>query len=271
MSVDSHKACDDFSGEIERPIMKRHAMLLALAAALAGCGGPEEVPTTTTGGPATAVDDATAGTITGAVRFTGTPPAMAALPLASVSGCGDQYTGPVSAGDALVHDGLVENAFVYVKDGLGAVSFPVPAEPVVIDQRGCLYHPHVVGVLTHQLVKFLNSDALLHNVHGKPANSSGWNFGMGVKGSERTVRIAKPEVMVSTRCDVHPWMQAYVGVLDHPYFQVTGADGRFALAHVPPGSYVVGVWHERFGAQEAKVTLPPHGSADVTLTYTAAP
>jgi len=251
--------------------MNRHAMLLALLAVLAGCGGSEEVPTTTTGKPATVVDGAVAGTITGAVRFTGTPPAMATLPLASVSECASQHQGPVTAGDALVHDGLVENAFVYIKDGLGDVSFPVPAQPVVIDQRGCLYHPRIVGALTHQEVKFLNSDALLHNVHGKPENSSAWNFGMAVKGSERSVRIAKPEVMVSTRCDVHPWMQAYIGVLDHPYFQVTGADGRFALEHVPPGSYVVGVWHERFGTREAKVTLAPHGTADVTLTYTATP
>ena len=251
--------------------MNRHAMLLALVAALAGCGGPEEVPTTTTGKPATVVDAAATGTITGAVRFTGTPPPMATLPLASVTGCGEQYQGPVVSGDALVHDGLVENAFVYVKDGLGDPSFPVPPNPVVIDQRGCLYHPRVVGALTHQEVKFINSDALLHNVHGKPEKSSAWNFSMPVKGSERTVRLDAPEVMVSTRCDVHPWMQAYIGVLDHPYFQVTGVDGRFALEHVPPGTYTIAAWHEKFGTQETKVTLEPHGSADVTLTFAAKP
>jgi hypothetical protein len=240
-------------------------------AAFVGCGGAETVPTTTTGGPATPVDPATAGTITGTVRFAGTPPTMPTLPLRSIAGCSEQHDGPVYTGDALVHDGLVENAFVYVKDGLAAPSFPVPVEPVTIDQRGCLYTPHVVGALTHQAIRFVNDDAVLHNVHGQPAKSSAWNFGMAVKGSERTVRIDAPEVAVSTRCDVHPWMQAYIGVLDHPYFQVTGPDGRFTLHDVPPGDYVVAAWHERFGTREAKVTLPAKGSTDVTLTFADGP
>lgn len=242
-----------------------------LIAAVVGCGGTETVPATTTGAPATPIDTATAGTVTGIVRFTGTPPTMPTLPLRSVAGCGDEHEGPVYTGDALVHDGLVQNAFVYVKDGLGPVSFPVPAEPVTIDQRGCLYAPHVIGALTHQAIRFVNDDPFLHNVHGQPTKSSAWNFGMAVKGSERTVRIGAPEVPVSTRCDVHPWMQAYIGVLDHPYFQVTGPDGRFALRDVPPGDYVVAAWHERFGTREAKVTLPAKGTADVTLQFGAAP
>ena len=126
------------------------------------------------------------------------------------------------AGDVLVKDGRVENAFVYVKDGLGDRVFAAPAEPVTIDQRGCLYHPRVTGAVTCQEIVFLNSDPLLHNVHGTPHDSRAWNFSMGVQGSRRSIRVDKPEVAVEVRCDVHPWMRAYIGVVDHPYFAVTG-------------------------------------------------
>jgi len=138
---------------------------------------------------------------------------------------------------------------------------------VVIDQKGCLYVPRVVGAQVYQPIEFLNSDPTLHNVHGQPKNSAAWNVALSRKGVQRTIRVPTEEVMISVRCDLHPWMQGWIGVLDHPYFGVTAADGTVQLANVPPGDYVVAAWHERFGTRETRVTLPPSGSASVNITF----
>lgn len=249
--------------------MRFARLVLVLALAAPGCGGSGDgggTPARTS----TSLDPTSLGSIAGVVRFDGTPPAVTMITV-SGPGCAEQHQGPVPRGDVLVHDGLVENAFVYIKSGLGDRVFAVPTTPVTLDQQGCLYHPRVVGAQVGQPIRFLNSDATLHNVHGSPTQSAGWNFGMAVKGSERTIRIDKPEVMVSVRCDVHPWMQAWIGVLDHPYFAVTGADGRFVLRDVPPGDYVVEAWHERFGTREARVSITPKGTGTATFTLAPAP
>jgi hypothetical protein len=244
----------------------RRIRLVALATTLgiAACGGEDRCANR----PApTSIDRTTTGTIRGTVRFEGTPPAMRPLAVQGDAQCAAQHEGPVSAGDALVRDGRVENVFVYVKDGLGDRVFAVPETAVEIDQAGCLYKPHVAGAQVCQPVRFLNSDALLHNVHGTPTQSRPWNFGMAVQGSKRDVRIDKAEVAIEVRCDVHPWMRCYLGVVDHPYFAVTGADGAFTLSGLPPGDYVVGAWHERFGAREQRVSVGAKETKEVSFTY----
>jgi hypothetical protein len=245
-----------------------HAIVVGLLV-LVGCGG--RAVRCGDGRPPTPLDHAEAATLTGTVTFTGTPPAMKPLPLAGVPQCAALHSGPVLSGDALVHDGKVENAFVWIKDGLGDRVFAPPETPVTIDQAGCIYKPHVAGAQVCQPIEFLNSDAMLHNVHGTPTQSPPWNFGMSRQGGRQTIRIEKPEVMVPVRCDVHPWMQAFIGVVAHPYFQVTGADGRFRLADLPPGDYVVAAWHERFGTREARVSVGARETKDVELGYAAAP
>jgi len=242
--------------------------LLVTCVLLAACGGSGGGRCAEPRTP-TPLDRSTAGSVSGAVRFEGVVPPMATLQLGAEPACGSQHAGPVPAGDILVHDGKVENAFVYLKEGLGARVFAIPTDPVTIDQQGCLYRPHVVGVRACQPIAFLNSDTVLHNVHGTPAASSQWNFSMGVQHSRRTVTIETPEIMVQVRCDVHPWMRALVGVVDHPYFAVTGPDGQFHLPDVPPGDYVIGCWHERFGTREAKVTVGAGQEARVVFTYAA--
>lgn len=239
---------------------RKSAFMIALIV-LAACGGGSEPARK----PVTPLDRSTTGTITGTVRLAGPAPAMQTLQMASE--CRTEHQGPVPAGDVLVHDGLVENAFVWVKDGLGDRGFEVPTAGVTIDQKGCLYHPRVTGARVGQPIVFQNSDSVLHNVHGAPTVATAWNFTMSVKGSQRTLKLDKPEVMVSVRCDVHPWMQGWIGVVDHPYFSVTGTDGRFALRDVPPGEYTVAVWHERFGTREEKVSLAAKGTQDVAFSF----
>jgi len=248
--------------------MRRSATLLAMAACLllAACGGTEDAPPARAPTP---LDESTTGTVSGAVRFVGTVPAMQEINFGSFAECAAAHDGPVFVGDLLVHDGAVENAIVWVKSGLEDRVFAVPDTPVEIDQHGCLYVPRVVGVRVGQPVLFHNSDRALHNVHGKPEASSGWNFALPRPGSERTMRIDHAEVPISVRCDLHPWMQAWIGAFEHPYFAVTDADGRFSLERMPPGTYVIAAWHERLGTREAAVTLGPRGAEVVDLVLEA--
>jgi plastocyanin len=250
--------------------MLRHVpVFLALVIATAvACGGGGEPPPPPARQP-TPLDAATTGTIRGQVRFDGTPPAMTELRFGSFAECAAQHRGPVYTGDVLVQNGHVQNAFVYLQSGLGDRVFAIPTTAVEIDQKGCLYHPRVAGAQVGQLIDFVNSDPTLHNVHGSPKASPGWNFALSRAGLQRQTRIDKPEVMVSVRCDLHPWMQAWIGVVDHPFFAVTGADGSFRLAGVPPGTYTVAVWHERFGTQSQQVVLAERAEADAGFVFTA--
>jgi hypothetical protein len=153
--------------------------------------------------------------------------------------------------------GHLANAIVYLKDG---PPIDLPAEPVLIDQVGCRYVPHVVALRTGQTLRVRSSDATLHNVHGLTEINPPFNFGMSAAGQTRDVSFARPEVL-KLRCDVHPWMQAYVAVFDHPMFGVTGADGTFEINHVPPGKYTLVAWQERLGEMTREITVEPAASA----------
>lgn len=242
----------------------RHAFaLLALLALVVACGGASDAPPRRTPTP---LDPATTGRIAGTVRFTGAVPPMQEISFGSFAECAAVHDGPVYTNDALVRDGRVQNALVYVRDGLGERVFAVPETPVEIDQRGCLYEPRVVGVQVGQPIRYVNSDRTLHNVHGVPDAARGWNFALPRPGAERTIRIDRPEVAIPVRCDLHPWMQGWIGVFDHPYFAVTGPDGAFTLANVPAGTYTVAAWHERLGQAAHEVTVVAGGEAALDLT-----
>jgi plastocyanin len=243
---------------------QRGAMVLVLATVIGsvigaglGCGGDAPPPPR----EPTPLDQSTTGTISGAVSYVGAAPTMGTLNFGSFHECSAAHQGAVATGDALVRDGTVQNAFVWIAKGLEDRVFAVPTEPVVIDQQGCLYVPRVAGAQVDQAIRFVNSDRTVHNVHGKPSASPNWNVALSRQGSDRTIRVDAPEVPISVRCDLHPWMQGWLGVVDHPYFAVTGPDGAFTLASVPPGEYTVAVWHERFGRQTTTVTLAPSGRA----------
>jgi hypothetical protein len=249
---------------VRRPI--RTALLLS--ALLSACSSGEgDVPAR---GPATKIDPAMAGNVHGLVTYPGTPPPSTMPKVGDPACAAGSSQGPI--GDVVVKDGRVANAFAYVAAGLESYVFEIPKDPVVVDQRGCLYvsprtRGHVFGAETGQEIRFLNSDPTLHNVHIDPKNSPAANFGMGVQGAKRSVRIPKAEVMVNVRCDVHPWMHAYLGVVDHPHFAVTGDDGGFEFTGVPAGHYTIEVWHERFGTKRQVIDVVPRQTAEVKVVY----
>jgi hypothetical protein len=170
-----------------------------------------------------------------------------------------------------VEDGGLNNVFVYVKDGLGNYYFDTPPAAVTLDQKGCRYTPHVLGAQTGQPIEIVNSDATLHNVNAVANVNRGFNFGQPMQGLKNNATFTAPEVMVRLKCDVHGWMSAYIGVLPHPYFSVSTAGGRFELANVPAGTYVVEAWHEKLGTLTQNVTLGEKESKDLSFTFKAAP
>jgi plastocyanin len=161
----------------------------------------------------------------------------------------------------------VANAFVYIKSGLEGKVFPVPATPVTIDQRGCWFEPRVLGIQTGQVLKVINSDPVTHNIHPMAEINRAWNHSQGPGDPPIDRRFLKPEVMIPVKCNIHAWMHAFIGVLDHPYFAVSAKDGSFTLPNLPPGTYTVAVWQEKLGTQEQQVTIAPHTSQEVHFDF----
>jgi hypothetical protein len=196
------------------------------------------------------------GTISGKISLDGTPPAAPKIKMDADPVCAAAHTDPVPAQDIVPGSGgTLQNVFVYVKDGLGDKKFPPPTDPVVMDQKGCLYSPHVFGVQVGQPLKIMNDDQTLHNIHGMPKNSPQFNFAMPKFVKQKETKFDAPEVMVQIKCDVHPWMSGYAGILPHPFFAVSGPDGTYTIKGLPPGDYTIEAWHEKLGAQTSKVTV----------------
>ncbi|HUL71511.1 MAG TPA: carboxypeptidase regulatory-like domain-containing protein [Vicinamibacterales bacterium] len=244
------------------------SVLLLSGALLASCES-KSVPAPPSAGTGKKVDAATAGTIMGHVVLTGTPPPVETIRMNSDPAC-VQAGGATVKSDAVLVDasGHVANAFVYIKDGLDpSYSFDVPTEAVTLDQKACGYVPHVTGVRVGQPLKILNSDATLHNVHAMPMINQEFNHGQPQGAPPITKTFTAPEVMVRFVCNVHGWMRAYIGVMAHPFWAVTDADGAFKIDGVPPGTYTIGVWHEKFGTLEQKVILGDKQTSDLSFSF----
>ena len=254
---------------MNRNILIGTAAVGALAVAYYFFSGPPHEAPTGPKPPLTLVDPATAARVSGRVRFEGKVPEPTLIDMSS-SECGGLHHGAaVPDGKLLVKDGLLRNAVVYVKSGLEGKAFAVAAEPVTVDQKGCLFVPRISAVQAGQPVRFLNSDPTKHNVKGLPKakGNAPFNLGFAFKGVSHAVTLARPEVAVPLNCDFHPWMLGYVAVLDHPFFQVTGEDGAFSLKGLPPGDYEIEAWHETLGTRSGKVHLAPSGSQEIVLTF----
>ena len=242
--------------------------VLVMAAA-AACGGGGDAPTSSApAAPAApAFDPATAGNVSGMVMIDGELPAAEELMMASDPACVEAATETVS-NTFVGSDGHLGNVFVYVKEGLEGQNFPTSSDVITLNQEGCRYTPHVLGLQVGQTLKIVNSDATLHNIHATPAANEEFNMGQPIQGMEFERTFNAAEVMVPFKCDVHGWMNAYVGVLDHPYFEVTGTDGMFDISTLPPGDYVIEAWHEALGTQTQNVTVTTGGTAEVSFTFT---
>jgi plastocyanin len=198
-----------------------------------------------------------ASTITGTVTFAGTPPKLNTIDMAAEPTCAKKHSAPVPV-EVLVlgPNQSMGNILVWVSKGLPAgKTWPAPSTPVTLDQNGCQYKPHVMGIMVGQTYKILNSDGILHNIHTLPKVNASFNKGMPGTLKEATTVFSKPEAVFQIKCDVHPWMQAWMAVFTHPFFSVTGADGKFTISGLDPGTYEISAWQERLGVQTATVTV----------------
>lgn len=208
------------------------------------------------------------GTIVGQVIYKGPPRKPRLISMTADPKCAQLHGNrPVTSDEFVVgpNNGL-QWVFVYVKQKPPG-SYSPPSTPVVLDQKGCHYTPHVFGIMVGQPLEVLNSDPLLHNIHALPKKNRPFNLAQPVKGMKSQQRFTVPEVMVPIKCDVHPWMASYCGVLDHPFFAVSDGQGKFTLKGLPPGTYTLEAWHERLGTLTQTVKVEAGKTATVTFTY----
>jgi hypothetical protein len=255
-------------------------VVLSLLALASACNKKEEGGEGNKGeGPATGkayTSKRDEGTVSGTIAFNGTVPAPKKIDTSADPVCG-QKNPNLSTEDTVVSNGKLANAFVYIKDGtladgtkIAEITFPTSSDTVTLDQNGCHYRPHVLGLQTNQKLKITNSDPTQHNIHPTPKNNPEWNQTQpnGAPPIEKT--FARAEILVPVKCNQHPWMKSYIGVLKHPFFAVSGEDGSFTIKGVPPGSYTVAAWHEG-GAQGTEKTmqvkLAANGSAKVDFAF----
>ena len=236
---------------------------------LAGCGESkqstsQEIPTAT-------IDPATAAVITGKVVFTGKPPVMPVLDMSANPSCERlNKAKPPRAEEVVVNgNGTLKNTFVWIESGLPNARWNPPAELAKLDQVGCIYQPHVLGLMVGQTLEISNSDTVNHNIHADAKINAGWNVTEPPRAEKRTERFEKQEILFPVTCGVHPWMRSYLAVVSHPFFAVTGDDGTYTLKGVPPGSYTVQAVHEKYGKKEMQIVISARESKVADFQYSA--
>jgi hypothetical protein len=209
-----------------------------------------------------------AATVTVKVPFEGQAPAHTVIKADADPKCKMIHPDGIAVDEVIANsNGTLKNVFVYVKEGATG-KYDTPKEALSFDQRGCEYNPKVFGIRVNQPLEIINSDDTLHNVHALPTQSKQFNLGMPIKGMKLKKTFDKPEVMVKIKCEVHPWMRAYAGVVDNPYFGVTGDDGTVQLKDLPAGEYTIETWQEKYGTQTQKVTVTDQDQ-EVSIGYKA--
>ncbi|HJT53182.1 MAG TPA: carboxypeptidase regulatory-like domain-containing protein [Candidatus Angelobacter sp.] len=217
--------------------------------------------------PVATPDLANAGSIKGAVDFKGALPRVPTIDMTADPMC-PQTAQPAET--AVVKNGKLANVFVYVKEGAPAGPYPVPSEPVVLDQKNCRYSPHMMGVMAKQPFKITNTDQADHNIHDMPSKNPAWNETQMPTDKPIVKSFTTPEMMIALQCNQHPWMRAYVNVMSNPYYAVTGPDGSFEIKNLPPGEYTLAAVHEKFGEKTMKVKVEPKQAAKADFEFSAA-
>ncbi|MDQ3666265.1 MAG: hypothetical protein M3410_06635 [Acidobacteriota bacterium] len=252
--------------------------LVALGSSCGGSGTNDAGPdTNSTASTKTYASKGDEGTVMGAIAYNGTPPAPKRIDTSADPVCGQSNPNLVTE-DTLVTDGKLANSFVYIKDGatadgtkVGDYAFATPTDAVTLDQKGCHYVPHVLGVQANQKLRITNSDPTQHNVHPTPKFNPEWNQTQANGAAPIEKTFARPEVLIPVKCNQHPWMKAYVGVLRHPFYAVSAEDGTFTIKGVPPGTYTVAAWHEKGGPngteKTMQVTVPANGSGKADFAF----
>lgn len=214
------------------------------------------------------------GGIAGSVFYRGPKPQLRPIPMAKDPVCASLHSHPLYPWDGAVNgNGTLPNAFVYVEQSTATLPSTAPASPVVITQKGCEYDPHVMGVMVGQPFEVITLDPTTHNIHVMAKINREMDVSQQPGAPSVVWRFKSPEVMIPVRCNVHPWMKAYVGVVKNPFYAVTGAAGSFTLQGLPPGEYTVAVWTALFGTEQRRVTVRAGETAEAnfTFTHTAAP
>ncbi|HKO96255.1 MAG TPA: hypothetical protein VJU86_04645 [Pyrinomonadaceae bacterium] len=251
--------------------------LLALGASCSKSGTNDAGPDTTSAGAKTFAPKGDEGTVTGVIAFNGAVPAPKKIDTSADPACGTANPN-LSTEDTVVKDGKLANVFVYVKDGttadgtkVGDYTFTTPSDVVTLDQKGCHYVPHVMGLQTNQKIKITNSDPTQHNVHPTPKSNPEWNQTQANGAAPIEKTFARAEVLIPVKCNQHPWMKSYVGVLKHPFFAVSAEDGTFTIKGVPAGTYTVAAWHEKGGPngteKTMQVTVPAKGAGKADFAF----
>ena len=238
-----------------------------------GCGSgenPAEAPKEAAPEGATWQPAGNEGSVAGKVNFKGQAPKLRAIAMDADSVCAARHSKPVFPETVVANgNGTLRNVFVHVQTGLEGKNFAVPKNAVVLDQVGCIYVPHVLGIQANQELKVVTSDNTTHNIHPLPKVNREWNVSQP-PGADPIVRsFARPEATIPVKCNQHPWMRSYVHVVSHPYFAVTGEDGAFEIKGLPPGNYTIEAVHEQYGASTQQVTVAANQSASVEFTFSA--
>lgn len=254
--------------------MKR--LLLASVVAAAACGGGEKAAPAAGGGEQAAMTTEATGpmgtaTVSGTIKFSGTPPANPSIDMAEEPACKEKHkTAPHQLMTVVGPKGGLANVYVHVTAGLPAgATYTAPTAPITIDQNGCEYIPRVLGIMAGQPLEIRNSDPLLHNIKAKPTKNRPFNISQPAAGMTTTRTFSVAEVMIPLECNVHGWMQAYVGVEDHPFFAVSGEGGSFSIDKLPAGTYTIEAWHEKYGTQTATVTVADGETKSQDFTFSA--
>ena len=235
---------------------------------LEGCGKKETTEEKPAAPPAAApaaapIDPATAASVSGTVKFEGAAPKATVIDMSQDPACKGQNT----AENVVVSGGDLANVFVYVKEGLGNRTFDVPKDAVVVEQKGCKYHPHALGVMVGQTIKIINSDPTTHNIHPTPKDNREWNESQAPQAAPLEKTFTREEILLPVKCNQHPWMRMFISVVKNPFYAVSGPDGKFEIKGLPPGDYTLAFVQEKLGEQDVKVTLAPKDSKTVDVSF----